>query len=140
MPTPAAASARRYRTRHSVKEGLTTFPVDNLLWRDPKVPLRRRDAAVQLELIPREGAPAIPPGLPNREQLLRDRIERTIQDTLSAFRPQLNRVVREVEMHLQACDIRYPEHQVVNETLAVLEKHLHRFATDALAFKTWSSI
>lgn len=140
-PTEVATSAERYRTRHAVSDELTAIPASNLLWRDPKVPLRKRDARVQLELLgPEELTLEPPPGLPNPDRLMRERIDRTIQDTLSGLRPNLNRLVRDVQTHLEGRGVRCPEQRVVDEALEVLESHLQRYVSDALAFKTWSSL
>ena len=139
-PTDAAASVRRYRTRHSPSRGAGAFPTQNLLWRSPKVPLTREEATEQLELLGPEHFADTDAfgGLPDPERLRAERIQRTIGETLDGFRPQLNRMVREIQMQLDVDQSRHPDHQVVANALRVLEQHVQRFVADSMASASWS--
>ena len=139
-PTDAAASVRRYRTRHTTPRPGGTFPAHNLLWRSPKVPLTREEATEQLELLTPEhfADVVVARGLPDPERLRWERVQRTIGETLDGFRPQLNRMVREIQMQLNVDQSRHPDHQVVASALRALEQHVQRFVADSIASESWS--
>ncbi len=138
-PTDVAAFARRYRSRHTAPPAVSPISIDNLLWRSPKVPLRREDATEQLELLgPEHFFADLPDLLPDPARLRLERIERTINDTLAGLRPQLTRAVREITMHLDSPQRSQADQQAVDATLEAVQRQLRQFAGDALALKRWA--
>ena len=138
-PTQAAAAQRRYRARNAAASSFAGVPTDNLLWRTHKVPLHRADAVVQLDLLGPDGhVPAPPDGMPNPKQFALERVDRAIRETLAGMRPQLNRMVREIDVHLESHVTQRPDSQLVEQILARIEHLAQRYVDDALAFREWS--
>lgn len=140
-PADANAPASRYR-RPTGQTAFNGVPMDNLLWRSPKVPARREEAAVQLDFL---GTlePAVEPDaperpLPNPRRLAKERIELTVRDTLQAMRPQLNRMVREIETHLDTRLHAGSDAQLVDQALEQVAAVIATYVNQALALSAWN--